>query len=376
MAQVDLESGFATDWRTTIDAAISAARTTYFVPGLDGTEIDTYGTSTVASGDRRYRSTTLYFGGTTHAYSNLEIDGATPISIGSVKNLHFRCDSPDQVRLGWNGTGNYMFNIGGSWTTVTFENLIFSGGGISVDGSHRRPIKFINCGFANTPGAVVTALGTSVVGVEFHNCWFDECAGIVDVQYGACDGWKMYNCIVKKVTGLTLAGGAKVGGIFQSPGLVVVNTDFEQVDNSGGDFLAWWQLEFGLNIFQINKFRGEVSSGWMPPKYNILIGSEDGQDSGTLDGFWFSGNQHFSRDGGSTSTSGQSAFALHSAVKGSLIADYVQNMNGHIVTENFSSNSSPANNIWGMNPLSPQFSGSGVFSNGGQGWHEKYGPGF
>lgn len=375
MAAVDMEAQFVTDWRTTIDNEISSARTTYFIPGLDGTEIDTYGATTVGSGDRRYRSTTLHFGGTTHAYSNLEITGATPISIGTVKNLHFKCDSPDQVRLGWNGTGNYMFNIGGSWTTITFENLIFSGGGVSIDGSHRRPIRFKNCGFANTPAAAVAALGTSVVAVEFEDCWFDECAGIVDVQYGACDRWIMRNCTVKKCTGLT-SGSYKVAAIFESPGLTVDKCDFEQVDNSGNDFLAWWQLNFGLNIFTGNKFRGEVSSSWMPPTYNILTGSTAGGDSGTLDGFWFSGNQHFSRDGGATSTSGQSAYALHKAIKGSLIADYVQNMNGYLVTENFGSSSSPANNIWGMNPLSPQFSGSGVFSNGGQGWMEKWGPGF
>lgn len=184
---------------------------------------------------------------------------------------------PMAVRLKYTGSRGYMFLIKAGWRAVTFENLVFDGGGIAYEGGVRRHQAVINCVFQDCAnGPAIRCLGQSVIDVAITRCWFNRCAGGISVDPHNSDLWLIDHCAFNRNTDTDVVIG--------SSGVTLRDCRFEMRPTANAD-KPHIQITFGLCDVIRCSFGPDVEgSTFGPPKYPIVIGPLGGRGAGTIGG--------------------------------------------------------------------------------------------
>lgn len=262
---------------------------------------------------------------------DIDIPAGVPVVI--------RAEAPMGVRLNYIGQRGYMFLVKAGWRSVTFENLIFVGGGIAYEGGVRRSQTVRDCVFQDiVTGPAIQTLGASVIDVEIARCWFNRCAGGVWNLYNASDIWVIRHCIFNRNTDTDV--------IIKSSGVTVRNCNFEtRATNYDKPYIL---SSYGLDVNIVeNRFGPEVDTGVGPPQYAITIGETGaGQETGTVGPHYIAGNSFFGMNPFGTTSATQAKAAIHLS-KGTfgsrVIGNFFRKYDTAHVHENYASASSRDN---------------------------------
>lgn len=274
---------------------------------------------------------------------------------------------PMGVQLNYTGARGYMFLVKAGWRAVTFENILFSGGGIVYEGGVRRHQAVINCVFQDiTTGPAIRTLGQSVIDVAIMRCWFNRCAGGISVDPHNSDLWVIDHCIFNRNTDTDVLIG--------SSGVTLRDCSFEMRPTASAD-KPFVNITFGLCDLVRCRFGAEVEAGFGPPKYAITVGAIGGQDSGTIggvriEGCRFYGMNPYGPTGDAYPNDAQAKAAIHLSkglFQSHIVNNYFRRYATALVHENYVVSSS-RDNWWSGNVIDSNYNASPIFTSTNVGW--------
>lgn len=159
--------------------------------------------------------------------------------------------------------GNYAFTIPTGDKAVSFDGIIFDGGGVQIAAGARIAFTFRNCLFESTKDYAIRTLGNSVHEVTITDCMFSACNGAV-YQSATCENWHLERCRAWR------CGGAFGNVVLQSTGTTLAHCDFEAAPS--GYTQAYVTVLNGPQTIEACRFGNESATGFQAAPVAIQIG--------------------------------------------------------------------------------------------------------
>lgn len=283
--------------------------------------------------------------------------------------VRFVASAPWATRLRYTGARGYMFKVAAGYRHVSFDGLIFEGGGVAFEGGARRAMSITNCVFQDCDSCPIRTLGASVIDVMVDRCWFNFSAGGISVDHSACDLWTVRNCVFNRNTDTDV--------VLASSGVTLIDCNFE---TRHGDHLERPHINvtFGLCDIVRCRFGPEVDGAYQPPQYPIVVGPIGGQGTGTIGGLRVDGCRFYGRNpyGGATSASYPDDGSAKAAIRLSkglyqshVVNNYFRKHATALVHEDFVSSSS-RDNVWAGNVIDSIYNTAPIFTGPANGWQQ------